>query len=55
MLNVAQVAADLQVGRTTVFRLLREGDLKAVKVGRTTRVRQSELNAYIKRLQGNRA
>ena len=37
------------IGRTTVFGLIRNGDLGVVKVGRRTLVPQSQIDAYIAR------
>ncbi|GAA3082351.1 hypothetical protein GCM10017562_59810 [Streptomyces roseofulvus] len=47
LLTLAQAADRLHVGRTTAYRLIRDGALTAVKVAGTTRVRESDLSAYI--------
>jgi excisionase family DNA binding protein len=35
------------VGRTTVFELIRKGELRSVKVGKRRLVPQSQIDAYI--------
>ncbi len=47
VLTVPQVATVLQVHRNTVHRLIRRKQLRARKVGRLTRVRQSDLDSYL--------
>lgn len=44
-----EVAEILRVSDTTVFRILYEGQLGAMKVGRQWRISQNELDSYIKR------
>lgn len=46
LLTVAEVATVMRVSRMTVYRLIRRGQLKAIRVGRNYRVRQDDLNAY---------
>jgi putative molybdopterin biosynthesis protein len=41
------VADALRVGRATVYRLIRSGDLKANKVGRQYRISEASLNEYL--------
>lgn len=41
------IADALRVGRATVYRLIRSGELKAVKVGRQYRVPRSALDEYL--------
>lgn len=47
LLTLDQVAAKLQVSMSTVRRLLDRGELKAVRIGRSLRVRPADLAAYI--------
>ena len=47
LLTLDQVAAKLQVSMSTVRRLLDRGELKAVRIGRSLRVRPVDLAAYI--------
>jgi excisionase family DNA binding protein len=47
-LTVAEVAAMMRVSKMTVYRLVHSGDLPAVRVGRSFRVPQREVDAYLK-------
>lgn len=47
LLTAGEVADLLRVSTMTVYRLIRGGELKAVRVGRSYRVRQDELDAYL--------
>ncbi len=47
LLTVAEVAAQLRVSTMTIYRLIRSGELPAVRVGRNYRVRAAELDAYL--------
>jgi excisionase family DNA binding protein len=44
---VAEVASVMRVSRMTVYRLIRRGQLKAIRVGRNYRVREDDLNGYL--------
>lgn len=47
-LSVADVAGVLYVSKMTVYRMIENGDLPALKINnRTFRVRQDDLDAYI--------
>jgi len=49
----AEDAAEvLGIGRTLIFRLIKEGKLKAVRIGRRTLVPVRELEALLARLGG---
>lgn len=50
LLDFDDVADALQVSPATVKRLVRDGLLPAVKVARTTRVRRTDLAAYVDHL-----
>jgi excisionase family DNA binding protein len=52
VLKVAEVAADLRVDRKTVYALIRVGELRALKMGRTLRVTRQ---AYEEFKAGSRA
>jgi excisionase family DNA binding protein len=52
LLTVEQAADRLAVGRTTVYALLRTGELDSVKVGRLRRIPLDALRAYLARLTG---
>lgn len=47
LLTVAEVANVMRVSRMTVYRLIRRGQLKAIRVGRNYRVREQDLNEYL--------
>lgn len=47
LLTAAEVAEDLRVSTMTVYRLIRRGELPAVRVGRNYRVRVADLEAYL--------
>jgi excisionase family DNA binding protein len=47
LLTVAEVANVIRVSRMTVYRLIRRGQLKAIRVGRNYRVREDDLNEYL--------
>jgi excisionase family DNA binding protein len=52
LLSVAQVAERLGVGETTVYRLLREGRLRRLKIGTLTRVDARDVEAFVDGLHG---
>jgi excisionase family DNA binding protein len=47
LLTAAEVADDLRVSTMTVYRLIRRGELRAVRVGRNYRVRVADLETYL--------
>lgn len=47
LLRIADVMRLLSVGRTTVYKLIREGKLAVVKVGRSTRFCPDRVKAFI--------
>ena len=49
MQTVTEVAAVLKVTSRTVLNLIRRGELRRVKVGRSTRIRLFDLERYIER------
>ncbi len=52
LLLTPEDAADvLRVGRTTVYALMKSGDLRSVHIGRSCRIPQAELERYVRRLQ----
>ena len=51
LLTVEQAARLLGVGRTTMFALIRDGDLATVQIGRLRRIRPADLAAYVDQLQ----
>ena len=49
LLTVHEVAGIMRVSNMTVYRLIRAGELRAARVGRGYRIRESELDAYLNR------
>lgn len=47
LLVVREVAELMRVSRMTVYRLIRSGDLPAIRVGRNLRIRQGDVAAYL--------
>ena len=47
-LTVAEVAAIMRVSKMTVYRLVHAGELGAVRVGRSFRVPETAVHAYLK-------
>lgn len=47
LLTVTEVAAELRVSTMTVYRLIAAGDLPALRVGRSYRIRHDDLDAFL--------
>jgi excisionase family DNA binding protein len=47
-LTVAEVAAMMRVSKMTVYRLVHNGELPAVRVGRSFRVPEQAVNDYLR-------
>jgi excisionase family DNA binding protein len=47
LLTVAEVAGVLRVSNMTVYRLIKAGDLPALRVGKSFRIQQRDLTAYL--------
>lgn len=47
LLTVAEVADVLRVSNMTVYRLIKAGELPALRVGKNYRIRQADLDAYL--------
>jgi len=45
--TVAEVAAQLRVSNMTVYRLVQSGQLPAVRVGRSYRIRAEDVDRYL--------
>jgi excisionase family DNA binding protein len=45
--TVAEVASHMRVSNMTVYRLIKAGDLPAIRVGKNYRIRGRDLNAYL--------
>ena len=50
-----EAAKLLRVGRTTVFALMKAGELHPVHIGRSCRLSRAELERYVGRLEGHPA
>jgi excisionase family DNA binding protein len=50
LLTPEEAATALRVGRTTVYALMKAGDLHAVHIGRSCRLPRAELQRYVDRL-----
>lgn len=48
-LTVAEVATVMRVSKMTVYRLVHSGELAAVRVGRSFRVPEDEVNEYLRK------
>jgi excisionase family DNA binding protein len=46
---VAEVADIMRVSTMTVYRLIKAGDLPAVRVGKSFRLREDDVDAYLSR------
>lgn len=46
-LKVSEVSATLRVSSMTIHRLIKSGELTAVRVGRHYRIRESDLASYL--------
>jgi excisionase family DNA binding protein len=51
MLTPEQAAAALCVGRTTIFALMKSGELRSLLIGRLRRIPLDEVEAYVSRLK----
>lgn len=47
LLTVAEVADVLRVSNMTVYRLIKAGELPALRVGKNYRIRQGDLETYL--------
>src|SRR3954452_8673086 len=50
LLNPEEAARLLRIGRTTVYALMKAGDLHPVHIGRSCRLARAELERYVNRL-----
>lgn len=48
-LTIAEVAAKMRVSKMTVYRLVHNGELPAVRVGRSFRVTEDDVNEYLRK------
>ena len=52
LMTIEQAAEALGVGRTTVYKLLKNGDLGSVRIGRSRRIPAEHITGYVRRLIG---
>lgn len=46
LLTVREVALAMRVSNMTVYRLIKSGELQAIRVGRNFRIRESDVDRY---------
>lgn len=47
LLTVAEVAQHMRVSNMTVYRLIKSGQLAAIRVGKNYRIRESDVDRYL--------
>ncbi|HEY3210860.1 MAG TPA: helix-turn-helix domain-containing protein [Actinomycetota bacterium] len=47
LLTVGEVADAMRVSNMTIYRLIKSGQLAAVRVGKNYRIRESDVNRYL--------
>jgi excisionase family DNA binding protein len=47
LLTVGEVAATMRVSNMTVYRLIKSGQLPAIRVGKNYRIRESDVDRYL--------
>jgi DNA binding domain, excisionase family len=47
LLTVSEVAATMRVSNMTVYRLIKTGDLPALRVGKNYRIREGDVARYL--------
>jgi excisionase family DNA binding protein len=47
LLTAAELAATMGVSNMTVYRLIRNGDLPALRVGKNYRIRESDVDVFL--------
>jgi excisionase family DNA binding protein len=52
LVSVEDAAGLLGIGRTTLYELIRQGDVRPIRIGRCVRIPQRELEAFVERLVG---
>jgi excisionase family DNA binding protein len=50
LLHFEEAGAAIGVGRTTVYKLVRNGELQAVKIGRRRAITTASIREYVERL-----
>ena len=47
LLTVGEVATTMRVSNMTIYRLIKAGQLPAIRVGKNYRIRESDMNRYL--------
>lgn len=47
LLTVAEVASMMRVSNMTVYRLIKSGQLSAIRVGKNYRIREADVDRYL--------
>ena len=47
LLTVAEVAAMLRVSEMTIYRLIKAGELRALQIGKSYRLREEDVDAFL--------
>ncbi len=53
LLTAEEAAEVLHIGRTTVYALMKSGELRPVHIGRSCRISQAELDRYVRGLEAS--
>ena len=53
LLRLPDAARALGIGRTTLYKLIDDGDIHVVRIGRAVRVSPAELHAFVARCNGD--
>ncbi len=53
LLTPEEAAKVLRVGRTTVYALMKSGELRPVHIGRSCRISRAEVDRYVRRLEAS--
>jgi excisionase family DNA binding protein len=53
LLTVAEVADTMRVSNMTVYRLIKSGELPALRVGKNYRLRESDVDGYLSKRSVN--
>jgi excisionase family DNA binding protein len=53
--TVEQVAEMLHIGRDKVYELIRTGQLRSIKIGKSRRITEEQLTEFIASLEGDNA
>ena len=54
LLTPEEAARALRIGRTSIYALMKAGELRPVRIGRSCRLSPAELERYVHRLEGQK-